>query len=129
MTPNVRGVVDRRILVNYRVPAGSLAEALPEPFRPKEAEDGCGPGSVCIMRMKNERPRLLPSALGATVESVYDAVELRPYDRSMKPAKTINVKSSYSEAFEGSGFDSALLTEDVEHEWLSRNPVPTAAGS
>ena len=33
--PVIRGVIDRRILVNYRVDPGVLAALLPAPFRPK----------------------------------------------------------------------------------------------
>ncbi len=32
--PAIRGVIDRRILVNYRVDPSVLAGLLPEPFRP-----------------------------------------------------------------------------------------------
>jgi hypothetical protein len=33
--PVVRGVIDRRILVNYRVDPDVVARTLPPPFRPK----------------------------------------------------------------------------------------------
>jgi len=70
MAPAIRGVVDRRILINYRVPTESLEAVVPEPFRPREAEKGMGLGSVCIMRLKNERPRLVPSMFGTSFETV-----------------------------------------------------------
>ena len=33
--PTIKGVIDRRILVNYRVDPNVLATVLPAPFRPK----------------------------------------------------------------------------------------------
>jgi hypothetical protein len=33
--PIIRGIIDRRILVNYRVDPITLKRVLPEPFRPK----------------------------------------------------------------------------------------------
>ena len=41
--PVVRGVIDRRILVNFRVDLEVLARVLPRPFRPKLAH-GCRHG-------------------------------------------------------------------------------------
>ena len=35
--PVVRGVIDRRILANFRVDPEVLARVLPQPFRPKLA--------------------------------------------------------------------------------------------
>jgi len=80
MPPAIRGVVDRRILINYRVPTDSLQTVLPEPFRPRETEDGMGLGSVCIMRLKNERPRLVPSMFGTSFETVTHRISVEHED-------------------------------------------------
>ncbi len=58
--PVIRGVIDRRILVNYRVDPEVLARMLPAPFRPKLV-NGTGMAGVCLIRLKHIRPRLLPS--------------------------------------------------------------------
>lgn len=44
--PVVRGVIERRILVNYRVDPEVLAPLLPSPFRPKLYADLAWSGSV-----------------------------------------------------------------------------------
>ena len=44
--PTIRGVIDRRILLNYRVDPQALAESLPSPFRP-QLFDGWGLTGVC----------------------------------------------------------------------------------
>jgi hypothetical protein len=66
--PVIRGVIDRRILVNYRVDPKVLARILPAPFRPKLAS-GWGMAGVCLIRLKHIRPRLLPSLVGITSEN------------------------------------------------------------
>lgn len=66
--PLIRGVIDRRILVNYRVDPAVLATILPPPFRPKLYR-GYGMVGICLIRLRNVRPRFLPSWLGITSEN------------------------------------------------------------
>lgn len=66
--PVLRGIIDRRILVNYRADPEVLARVLPNPFRPKLA-NGAGMAGVCLIRLKQIRPRFLPSLLGISSEN------------------------------------------------------------
>lgn len=66
--PIIRGVIDRRILVNFRVDPVILARQLPAPFRPKLV-GGMGMAGVCLIRLKHLRPRLLPSIVGISSEN------------------------------------------------------------
>jgi hypothetical protein len=66
--PVIRGVIDRRILVNFRVDADVLARALPHPFRPKLVH-GVGMAGVCLIRLKQVRPRFLPTFLAVSSEN------------------------------------------------------------
>jgi hypothetical protein len=66
--PIIRGVIDRRILVNYRVNPVVLARHLPSPFRPKLV-GGMGMAGVCLIRLKHIRPRLFPSIVGIASEN------------------------------------------------------------
>jgi len=66
--PVVRGVIERRILVNYRVDPSVLAGLLPLPFRPKLA-NGWGVAGVCLIRLNQIRPRWLPSVVGLRSEN------------------------------------------------------------
>lgn len=68
MLPTVRGVIDRRILVNYRVEPAVLEEALPDPFTPQTV-DGYAVGGICLIRLRDLRPRGVPSHLGLTTEN------------------------------------------------------------
>ena len=66
--PLVRGVIDRRILANYRVDPEVLRAILPAPFRPKLA-GGYGVAGICMIRLKEIRPRGLPSWIGIGSEN------------------------------------------------------------
>jgi hypothetical protein len=66
--PVICGLIERRILVNYRVEAAVLAQTLPAPFRPK-LEAGFGIVGICLIRLKHIRPRHLPPWLGISSEN------------------------------------------------------------
>ncbi|MGH6691701.1 MAG: hypothetical protein ACREF4_13600 [Gammaproteobacteria bacterium] len=58
--PTVRGVIDRRILANFQVEPGALQRVLPAPLRP-ELVVGVGIGGICLIRLRELRPRLRAS--------------------------------------------------------------------
>ncbi|MGC1274245.1 MAG: DUF2071 domain-containing protein [Planctomycetaceae bacterium] len=66
--PVLRGLIDRRILVNYHVDPDVLASVLPPPFRPKLV-DGMGLAGICLIRLKQVRPRFVPSLVGVSSEN------------------------------------------------------------
>lgn len=66
--PTIQGVIDRRILVNYRVDPAVAQRLLPPPFRPKLAH-GYAVAGVCLIRLKHIRPAFLPIAAGMASEN------------------------------------------------------------
>ena len=66
--PVIRGVIGRRILVNYRVDPDLLAQLLPPPFRPKLI-NGVGMAGICLIRLQQIRPQFLPTAFGVSSEN------------------------------------------------------------
>ena len=66
--PVIRGLIDRRILVNYRIDADVLARVLPSPLRPKRV-NGWGIAGICLIRLRKIRPRFLPIAVGISSEN------------------------------------------------------------
>src|SRR3982751_610618 len=66
--PVIQGVIDRRILVNYRCAPDALRPLLPAPFRPKLV-NGWGMGGICLIRLRHVRPRGFPAALGVSSEN------------------------------------------------------------
>jgi hypothetical protein len=66
--PTLEGTIDRRLLVNYCVDPDSLQRLLPGPFRPKLIH-GMGIAGICLIRLKQIRPRALPAQLGFSSEN------------------------------------------------------------
>jgi hypothetical protein len=66
--PTIEGVIDRRLLINYRVDPATLQRLLPAPFRPKLIH-GMGIAGICLIRLKDIRPRGLPAQIGFTSEN------------------------------------------------------------
>jgi hypothetical protein len=66
--PVIRGMIDRRILVNFRVEAEALARFLPAPFRPQLVA-GHGIAGICLIRLKGIGPRWLPDFVGIGSEN------------------------------------------------------------
>ncbi|QEL15608.1 DUF2071 domain-containing protein [Limnoglobus roseus] len=66
--PAIRGVIDRRILANYRIAPDVVAPILPPPFRPK-LHRGYAIGGICLIRLRSVRPKLLPAWLGIGSEN------------------------------------------------------------
>ena len=66
--PVIQGVIDRRLLVNFRIDPERLERFLPAPFRP-QLVDGMGIGGVCLIRLTELRPRLTPRPFGVSSEN------------------------------------------------------------
>ena len=66
--PIMQGIIDRRILVNYRVDPVVLQKLVPDPFRLKLVH-GMGIAGICFTRLKQVRPRHTPALLGLASEN------------------------------------------------------------
>lgn len=64
----VASVVERRLLVNYRIDPDVAAGLLPEPFRPQLAH-GYAVAGICLIRLASTRPSGLPERLGLRSEN------------------------------------------------------------
>jgi hypothetical protein len=70
--PTFRGVIDRRILVNFAVEPRVLGPILPDRFRPRTVDGPNGEraiAGICCIRLTAMRPRGLPAAVGVTSEN------------------------------------------------------------
>ena len=66
--PTIRGIIDRRVLVNFRVDVDVLSRVCPSPFRPQTV-NGFGVAGICLIRLKSIRPKRLPAFLGISSEN------------------------------------------------------------
>jgi hypothetical protein len=143
--PAIRGIIDRRILVNYRVDPDILAPLLPAPFRPKLIH-GAGMVGICLIRLKEVRPTLCPSWLGISSENaahrtaveweadgtVRGGVFVRRRDTNswlsalgggrLSPGFHHHARFSLSPR-DSIQFDCALLMRGIEHEWHGKSDL------
>lgn len=66
--PTLQSTIDRRLLVNYRFDPSCLQKLLPDPFRPKLVR-GMGIAGICLIRLKQLRPGIVPARLGFRSEN------------------------------------------------------------
>ncbi len=66
--PVIEGMLDRRILLNYRFDPEYLGRFVPAPFIPRIHKNN-GIGGVCMIRFKELRPRHFPQVLGIDSEN------------------------------------------------------------
>ena len=66
--PAMRGVIDRRMLINFRARPEVVSRLLPPPFRPKLVRDWAMVG-ICLIRLKDMRPAGFPAVCGLGSEN------------------------------------------------------------
>jgi hypothetical protein len=66
--PTMHGVIDRRILINFKVDNSVMENFLPKPFRAKLVDNKAIVG-ICLIRLKNIRPKGLPEFIGVSSEN------------------------------------------------------------
>ncbi|WP_343303520.1 DUF2071 domain-containing protein [Chitinophaga niabensis] len=66
--PAIHGIIDRRILINFTADPAIVQDMLPAPFRPKIYQNKAIVG-VCLIRLKNIKPKGLPDFLGIASEN------------------------------------------------------------
>ncbi|MET9515694.1 DUF2071 domain-containing protein [Streptomyces sp. NPDC002994] len=66
--PRLSSVVERRLLVNYRIDPDIAAPLLPAPLRPQLVH-GYAVAGICLLRLGNVRPAWAPQAVGLRSEN------------------------------------------------------------
>jgi hypothetical protein len=74
--PVIKGVIRRRILVNFRVDPAVMQLQLPPRFRPK-LHEGHAVAGICLIRLESVRPRFVPQLLGLSSENAAHRVAVR----------------------------------------------------
>lgn len=66
--PVIQGLIERRILANYRIAPEVARRVIPAPFRPKVVH-GYAIGGICLIRLRGVRPLRLPIPIGINSEN------------------------------------------------------------
>jgi len=90
--PVIRGVIERRVLVNFRVDPAALERVLPPPLRPKLVGT-FGIGGICLIRLRDIRPRLVPSAFRISSENAAHRIAVH-WDGRHDPGSPLAASSS-----------------------------------
>jgi hypothetical protein len=67
-TPTITGLIDRRILLNFRADPAVINRLLPPPFRAQQVRGQAIVG-ICLIRLRHERLKGLPASFGTTSEN------------------------------------------------------------
>lgn len=66
--PVIKGVIKRRLLLNYRADPAAVQRLIPRPFRPK-LHAGHSIVGICLIRLEQIRPRGVPGMFGISSEN------------------------------------------------------------
>ncbi len=66
--PAIKGIIDRRILINFKVDPDIVSRIIPAPFKPKVYEGKAIVG-ICLIRLKKIRPKGLTSLISLSSEN------------------------------------------------------------
>ena len=66
--PTIHGIIERRMLINFVANPDIVRKILPKPFRPK-LYDGKAIVGICLIRLKNIRPKGFPDFIGVNSEN------------------------------------------------------------
>jgi hypothetical protein len=68
ITPTMCGMIDRRMLINFRIRPDVARKLLPSIFRPKLL-NGWAMAGICLIRLKEIRPKGFPAVCGLMSEN------------------------------------------------------------
>jgi Uncharacterized conserved protein (COG2071) len=85
MLPVLKGLIARRVLLNFRADAHIVQSMLPKPFV-VEPYQGAAIVGVCLIRLEQLRPKGLPAQVGISSENVAHRAAVRyPLNGEMRP--------------------------------------------
>jgi len=86
----LRGLIRRRVLVNFRVDPKVMARRLPDPFRPLLV-GGAAIAGICLIRLEQIRPPFAPRAFGIRSENAAHRVAVKWMDSSGREIEGVYV--------------------------------------
>lgn len=130
LAPTMRGIIERRMLVNFRVDAGRVRKILPPYFRPKLVK-GWAMAGICLIRLGNLRPRGFPTICGLTSENAAHRIAVE-WDEDGVTREGVYIQrrdtSSRFQAFAGGRIFPGLhqvadfvVREEAQEFWLRMN--------
>jgi Uncharacterized conserved protein (COG2071) len=79
--PTIQGVVERRLLINYRLDPDLAATMIPAPFQP-QLVNGWAVVGICLIRLGHMRPSGVPARLGLRSENAAHRFAVQWHDET-----------------------------------------------
>ena len=86
----LRGLIRRRILVNFRAAPDVIQKVLPQPFHPKLLGDWAMAG-ICLIRLERIRPAFVPIPIGLSSENAAHRIAVRWTDEEGRPREGVYI--------------------------------------
>jgi hypothetical protein len=89
------GVIERRLLVNYRADPDAVSRLLPAPLRPQLAGDAAVVG-ICLIRLGSLRPHRMPAGVGVRTENAAHRIAVTWDDPAVGPRSGVYILHRHS---------------------------------
>jgi hypothetical protein len=86
--PIIKGIIKRRILVNFRIIPDIIQKLLPKPFTPK-LQDSYAVAGICLIKMEHIRPKRIPAFFGASSENAAHRIAVVWKDENGTPREGV----------------------------------------
>jgi len=106
--PTLRGIIKRRILVNYCADADVAQKVLPKGFRPK-LHEGKAIAGICLIRLEHIRPRFIPEFVGIASENAAHRIAVLWEDESGETREGVYVPRRDTDSFVNSTLGGKLF--------------------
>ncbi len=80
--PTIKGIISRRVLVNYRVRPDIARKLVPAPLRPQTV-NGWAIAGICLIRLEGIHPAFIPINTGFTSENAAHRIAVEWDDRGL----------------------------------------------
>lgn len=81
--PSIEGVIDRRVLVNFRIDPQRIAAVLPDRLQP-QLVGGFAIGGICLIRLKDIRPQGWPTWVTLSSENAAHRIAVEWSDKGQR---------------------------------------------
>lgn len=96
--PTIKGIIKRRLLVNFRAEPGVVQRILPAPFRPK-LHGGYSLVGICLIRLEQIRPAGLPGLVGLSSENAAHRIAVEWHDAQGKQREGVFIPRRDTSSF------------------------------
>lgn len=107
--PSIKGIIKRRILINYRANPCVIQKILPFPFRPK-LHNGKAIAGICLIRLEHIRPKYMPEFVGISSENAAHRIAVLWEDENGTTREGVYIPRRDTDSFINSAVGGKLFS-------------------